>query len=188
MYFKGKIADFKLEAETIKGNTESFYWPEKKERMQQNKQELIQLIQLQMKLATKLYIHEEQEEYRKSQHQKFKYENGQGFESEEDSDSYDSSFIDDTEEQNEQPSPEKKPSKKKKKIDNTRLYNYLEVKPNVNIEKLRSQYKKLSRQWHPDKNKSPHAEERMKSITLAYRVLSDSTERSRYGKSVNFSY
>ena len=42
---------------------------------------------------------------------------------------------------------------------------------------LLRQYKKLSREWHPDKNSSQEAEEIMKNITMAYRILGDRVEQ-----------
>ena len=146
----------------------------------------------QCKLAAQLYIHQCKEENQKSQKGRRAWENGEAFEHEEENeedtegrngdDSYDSSFIDDSEIPNDHPpSPKPKKSKKKSK-NNHRLYGYLKVNQTANNEMLRSQYKKLSRQWHPDKNPSKEAEEIMKNITMAYRILSDRVERSRWGE------
>lgn len=43
---------------------------------------------------------------------------------------------------------------------------------------IRHAYKKLSKKFHPDKNKDPGAEERFVDIAHAYEVLSDATVRS----------
>lgn len=51
---------------------------------------------------------------------------------------------------------------------------------------LKTKYKKLAREWHPDKfaTKSEEekrtAEERFKEISEAYNTLSDSTKRQQY--------
>jgi len=43
---------------------------------------------------------------------------------------------------------------------------------------IRHAYKKLSKKFHPDKNKDPGAEERFVEIAHAYEVLSDATVRN----------
>lgn len=45
---------------------------------------------------------------------------------------------------------------------------------------IKSAYRKLALQYHPDRNKSPGAEERFKEISEAYAVLSDDDKRKRY--------
>ena len=45
---------------------------------------------------------------------------------------------------------------------------------------IKSAYRKLALQYHPDRNKSAGAEERFKEISEAYAVLSDEEKRKRY--------
>ena len=44
-------------------------------------------------------------------------------------------------------------------------YKILEVHRRADTSEIKKAYKKLAREWHPDKNKSPGAEERFIEIT-----------------------
>jgi len=59
-------------------------------------------------------------------------------------------------------------------------YDILGVKKTATAAELKSAYRKLALQWHPDKNKSKEAEEKFKEINQAYEVLSDATKRAKY--------
>lgn len=61
-------------------------------------------------------------------------------------------------------------------------YDVLGVKRTANADELRRAYRKLAREFHPDINNSPEAEERFKEINEAYEVLSDSNRRSQYDR------
>lgn len=61
-------------------------------------------------------------------------------------------------------------------------YEVMGVARNASPEELKSAFRKLARQYHPDVNKSPDAEERFKEINEAYAVLSDSERRSVYDR------
>uniref|UniRef100_A0A7C2BY49 Molecular chaperone DnaJ n=1 Tax=Thermus islandicus TaxID=540988 RepID=A0A7C2BY49_9DEIN len=59
-------------------------------------------------------------------------------------------------------------------------YAILGVPRNATPEEIKRAYKRLARQYHPDVNKSPEAEERFKEINEAYAVLSDPEKRRLY--------
>jgi len=59
-------------------------------------------------------------------------------------------------------------------------YEVLGVQKNAPKDEIKSQYRKLALKFHPDRNKSPDAEEHFKEISEAYAVLSDSEKRKIY--------
>ena len=59
-------------------------------------------------------------------------------------------------------------------------YDVLGVSRDASQEEIKKAYRKLARQYHPDVNKSPDAEEKFKEIKEAYDVLSNPETRSRY--------
>jgi molecular chaperone DnaJ len=59
-------------------------------------------------------------------------------------------------------------------------YKVLGVPKNSEKGDIKNAYRKLALQYHPDRNKSPGAEERFKEISEAYAVLSDEDKRKRY--------
>jgi curved DNA-binding protein len=61
-------------------------------------------------------------------------------------------------------------------------YEALGVSHTVSTEELQQAYRKLARQYHPDVNRDPGAEERFKEISEAYSVLSDPDTRKRYDR------
>jgi curved DNA-binding protein len=60
------------------------------------------------------------------------------------------------------------------------FYEVLGVPRNASAEEIQRAYRKLARQFHPDVNKDPSAEERFKEISEAYDVLSDPETRRKY--------
>ncbi len=60
------------------------------------------------------------------------------------------------------------------------LYLILEVEPSADAAVIKSAYRRLAKQFHPDVNASPDALQRMKSLNHAYQVLSDPKARERY--------
>ncbi|GAA1782716.1 J domain-containing protein [Luedemannella flava] len=60
------------------------------------------------------------------------------------------------------------------------FYEALGVARSASRDEIQRAYRKLARQYHPDMNKEPAAEERFKEISEAYDVLSDPDARQRY--------
>ena len=61
-------------------------------------------------------------------------------------------------------------------------YSILGVARNVNDEEIRKAFRKKAMEFHPDRNKSPDAEEKFKEINEAYQVLSDTKKRAQYDR------
>jgi len=59
-------------------------------------------------------------------------------------------------------------------------YEILGIPRNASREDIKKAYRNLALKYHPDRNKSPGAEERFKEISEAYAVLSDDQKRIQY--------
>ena len=59
-------------------------------------------------------------------------------------------------------------------------YKVLGVKRSAKTQEIRSAYRNLAKEWHPDKNDSPDAQEKFVEINAAYEILSDAEKRKRY--------
>jgi uncharacterized membrane protein YsdA (DUF1294 family) len=59
-------------------------------------------------------------------------------------------------------------------------YAILGVPRNATPEEIKEAYWRLAKEYHPDKNPSPEAEERFKLVNEAYQVLSDPAKRAEY--------
>jgi curved DNA-binding protein len=60
------------------------------------------------------------------------------------------------------------------------LYDTLGVTQNTSEADIKKAYRKLARQYHPDINKDPGAEEKFKEVNAAYEILSDKKKRAQY--------
>ena len=59
-------------------------------------------------------------------------------------------------------------------------YEVLGVSKSASAAEIKKAYRKLSKQYHPDINKEPGAEDKFKELTEAYEVLSDDTKKAQY--------
>ncbi len=63
------------------------------------------------------------------------------------------------------------------------LYSLLGVKRAASDAEIKSAYRKLAKELHPDKNKdNPKATERFSKVTMAYDLLSDKDKRAQYDR------
>ncbi|GJP44444.1 hypothetical protein CLOM_g3847 [Closterium sp. NIES-68] len=61
-------------------------------------------------------------------------------------------------------------------------YSTLGVAKNATKQDIKGAYRRLARQYHPDVNKDPGAEDKFKEISTAYEVLSDDEKRPLYDR------
>lgn len=70
-------------------------------------------------------------------------------------------------------------------------YKVLGIEKNASNEDIKKAYRKLAREWHPDKNKNSskeEAEQKFKEISEAYVVLSDPKKRNEYDNPISNSF
>jgi len=61
-----------------------------------------------------------------------------------------------------------------------RPYDILEIKRGATQQEVKKAYRRLVKDYHPDKNKSPDAQEKFVKLTKAYELLSDPERRRMY--------
>src|SRR5260370_3832315 len=65
-------------------------------------------------------------------------------------------------------------------MDKRDCYDGIGVQQGDGKDEIKSAYRKLALQYHPDRNKAPEATERFKEISEAYAILSDDEKRNQY--------
>ena len=65
-------------------------------------------------------------------------------------------------------------------MDSQGYYAILGVSQEANFQDIKRSYRKLAKKYHPDRNKSPSAEEIIKKINEAFEILSDRGKRKQY--------
>jgi curved DNA-binding protein CbpA len=65
-------------------------------------------------------------------------------------------------------------------MDSRGYYATLGVSQDANFQEIKKSYRRLARKYHPDRNKSPLAEETIKKINEAFEILSDRKKRKKY--------
>jgi curved DNA-binding protein CbpA len=73
-----------------------------------------------------------------------------------------------------------------KRRQGTTLYDTLGVKKSASDGEIKKAYRNLAKQWHPDKNDSPKAQEKFIEISQAYEQLSDKQERAIYDDQLRY--
>ncbi len=61
-------------------------------------------------------------------------------------------------------------------------YQILGVSKNASESEIKAAYRKQALKWHPDRNRSPQANDKFKQINKAYEVLSDPKKREMYDR------
>ena len=61
-------------------------------------------------------------------------------------------------------------------------YEVLGVAQGADTGEIKSAFRRLARQYHPDVSREANAEEKFKEINEAYEVLSDDEKRARYDR------
>ncbi|ELU18125.1 hypothetical protein CAPTEDRAFT_225634 [Capitella teleta] len=65
-------------------------------------------------------------------------------------------------------------------VANENLYDVLGVRKSATLSEIKKAYKQLAKEWHPDKNSDPGANEKFMKINEAYETLGDPDKRKDY--------
>lgn len=68
----------------------------------------------------------------------------------------------------------------------TTLYSLLGISKQADQDQIKSGYRRMARQWHPDVCKEPDAAEKFQKINNAYEILRDQNKRARYDAGLVF--
>jgi DnaJ-class molecular chaperone len=68
---------------------------------------------------------------------------------------------------------------------NSDLYSILEISKDASEQDIKKAYRKLTLQYHPDRNSSSDADEKIRKINEAYEVLGDKEKRMLYDSGAN---
>jgi DnaJ-class molecular chaperone len=60
------------------------------------------------------------------------------------------------------------------------LYDILNINKNASSQEIKKSYRKLAQQFHPDRNSTEEAKDKMKQINMAYEILKDDKKKSIY--------
>lgn len=63
---------------------------------------------------------------------------------------------------------------------NTNYYTILGLSKDATQEQIKKAYRQKAKEFHPDINKAPDAQDRMKEVNVAYDVLSDPQKKQQY--------
>ncbi len=67
-------------------------------------------------------------------------------------------------------------------------YLLLEIESDANLDQIKKAFKEQAKIWHPDKNSSPEANERMQLLNEAYLILTDLEAKNLYDKEYRLYY